>query len=234
MGLQGVTIPVFDLTEKQVQEMLGIMQTYFLNVTRDQFLTDLEEKDQVILLSEDGRVRGFSTQMRLQHNINGHQINVVFSGDTVIERSHWCSLALPLAFGGLMFSILAENPEAKLYWLLTSKGYKTYRFLPVFFRRFYPSIMNRTPTFEKELLCSFGRQKFGDRFDAESDIVRAREGAQCLRPGVADITTARRRDKHILFFEKANPDHARGDELVCIARFHENNLNPFILRQLRR
>ena len=234
MGLESSIIPVADLTKKHVDEMLRIMNKYYLNVTRDQFVKDLKEKDWVILLCEDGCIQGFSTQMLFHHDIEGHRVHVVFSGDTVIEKSHWCSLSLPLAFGGLMLSILSGNPERKLYWLLTSKGYKTYRFLPVFFREFDPSCMRQTPDFERALLCSLGRQRFGDRFDSESGIIHAPEGAQCLRPGVADITEARRRDKHIAFFEKANPGHVKGDELVCIARFHEDNLKPFILRQLRR
>lgn len=234
MGLESIIITVTDLAEKHVHDMLSIMQKYYLNVTRDQFVKDLKEKDWVILLCEDGCIRGFSTQMLFHHDIEGHRVHVVFSGDTVIEKSHWRSMSLPLAFGRLMFSILSGNPEQKLYWLLTSKGYKTYRFLPIFFREFYPSCVKQTPDFERALLCSLGRRKFGDRFDLESWIICASEGAQCLRPDVADITEARRRDKHVAFFEKANPEHAKGDELVCIVRFHEENLNSFILRQLRR
>jgi hypothetical protein len=132
-----------------------------------------------------------------------------------------------------MLSILSEHPDRELYWLLISKGYKTYRFLPVFFREFYPSYMKEAPASEKALLCSLGRRKFGERFDSESWIIRASERAQYLRPGVANITEMRRSDKHIAFFEKSNPGHAKGDELVCIARCHEDNLKPFILRRLR-
>ena len=131
-----------------------------------------------------------------------------------------------------MLSILTERPDRELYWLLTSKGYKTYRFLPVFFREFYPSCMKEAPAFEEALLHSLGRRKFGNRFDSESWTIRASDGAQYLRSGVADITEARRRDKDTAFFEKANPGHTKGDELVCIARCHEENINPFILRRL--
>jgi hypothetical protein len=34
------------------------------------------------------------------------------------------------------------------------------------------------------------------------------------------------------FFQKLNPGHAQGDELVCLARFHPDNLTPYIRRQL--
>jgi hypothetical protein len=40
------------------------------------------------------------------------------------------------------------------------------------------------------------------------------------------------RDQHIAFFQLRNPGHRRGDELVCLARFHPDNLKPYIRRQL--
>jgi len=233
MGITAVITPVADLSEKYVRNMLRIMQAYYHNVTPDQFVKDLEEKDWVILLWEGGSIRGFSTQMLFDHDIEGHQIQVIFSGDTIIEKNYWGSLALPVAWGRLMLSILSDRPERELYWLLISKGYKTYRFLSVFFREFHPSCVKEAPAFEKALLCSLGRRKWGNQFDLESWIIRASEGAQYLRPGVADITDVRRRDKHIAFFEKANPGHTKGDELVCIAQCHEKNIKPFILRRLR-
>lgn len=233
MGIRAIITPVMDLSKKHVHDMLRIMQAYYCNVTRDQFLKDLDEKEWVILLWENGRICGFSTQMLFDHDFDGHWIQVIFSGDTIIEENHRGSLALPVAWGHLMLSILSDHPERELYWLLIIKGYKTYRFLPVFFREFYPSCVKKAPAFETALLCSLGRRKWGDQFDSESWIIRASEGAQYLRPGVADITEARRRDKDIAFFEKANPGHSKGDELVCIARCHEDNLKPFILRRLR-
>lgn len=234
MGLETVITPVTDLTESRVQEMLRLMQAYYLNVTSARFIKDLEEKDFVILLYESGYIRGFSTWMLFDHDFEGQRVNVIFSGDTIIDKSHWHSLALPVAWVRLMLSALSEHPGQKLYWLLTSKGYKTYRFLPVFFREFYPSYLREAPLFEKALLCSLAQRKFGDRFDPDSWIIEASEDAQCLRPGIADITEIRRGDKHVAFFEKANPGQAKGDELVCIALCSEDNLNPFILRQLHK
>jgi len=40
------------------------------------------------------------------------------------------------------------------------------------------------------------------------------------------------RDPHVAFFQQQNSGHARGDELVCLARFHPDNLKPYIRRQL--
>jgi len=233
VGLTAEIAAVDDLTDVHVQEMIQIMQRYYENVVRDQFLCDLKEKDWVILLMEKGRIRGFSTQMLINHYIEGRHVRLIFSGDTIIEKSSWGSLALPLAWGRLMLSIRDESPNSELYWLLTTKGYKTYRFLPVFFREFYPCYHRQAPPFEMALLDSIGRGKSCDQGGPDVWIHRASKGAQRLRPGVAEITEVKRRDRHLVFFEISNPDHTKGDELVCIARCHEENLTPFILRRIR-
>ena len=131
-----------------------------------------------------------------------------------------------------MLSLCAAHPASELYWLLTSKGYKTYRFLPVFFHEFYPCFASQTPPFEKALLEGVASQRFGQRFDPATGILRAEAGAQRLRDGIAGIDASRLRDPHVAFFQNRNPGHARGDELVCLARFHGDNLKPYIRRQL--
>jgi hypothetical protein len=159
-------------------------------------------------------------------------VKVLFSGDTVIDKSHWGSMALPVAWGRLMLSLLAAQPGVIFYWLLTSKGYKTYRFLPVFFREFQPCYNAEPTPSEKKLLRSVAVHRFGTRYDAAAGILRAEPGNQRLREGVAELDSRRLRDPHVAFFQQRNPRHAQGDELVCLARFHPDNLNPYIRRQL--
>ena len=232
MELKAVTVPVDDLTENQTQNMLHLMDEYYVNMTAEQFFKDLKEKHFAVLLYEGNIIRGLSTWMLFEHELGERRVNVIFSGDTIIEKSHWGSMVLPFAWGDLMLSVLSKQPEKPLYWMLISKGYKTYRFLPRFFLEFYPSCTKEVPTFEKSLLCSLGRRKFGDRFDPDTLIVKASPGDQCLREGVANISETQRKDKHIAFFEKANPGHIQGDELVCIVRCSPDNVNPPILKQL--
>jgi hypothetical protein len=232
MNLQSVTIPVPDVTEGQVAEMLSLMQAHYEGVTDSQFRADLSAKNWVILLYANRRIQGFSTQAFFQHQAEGRLVNVLFSGDTIIDRSHWGSLALPVAWGRLMNSLLASDPERELYWLLTTKGYKTYRFLPVFFREYYPRHGTITPRFERELIKSLSTSLFGGRFDAHTGVLRSSEQAQRLREGIAKIDDKRLRDSHVAFFQQQNPGHPRGDELVCLTRWHPDNLTPYICRQL--
>ena len=232
MKLEANTVPVRDMAADASEQMFDLMQSYYLNVNREQFLQDLAEKEYVITLHDDGILRGFSTWTTFEHESQGQRVKIIFSGDTIIDRHCWGSPALPLAWGRLMLATLEDKPEQLLYWLLTSKGYRTYRFLPVFFREFYPCFQAKTPHFEKALAVELGQWKYGDRFNTETWVVKARPGDQLLRPGVADISSQQLKKGHIAFFARTNPGHARGDELVCLARCHHDNIKSFIMRKL--
>jgi hypothetical protein len=231
MKLDAETVAVGALSAEQIALMRCLMDAHYEGVTEAQFEADLRAKHWVILLCHAGELCGFSTQRLFEHACEGRTVRILFSGDTIIDKRHWGSLALPVAWGRLMLSILAESPT-ELYWLLTTKGYKTYRFLPVFFREFYPGFESPTPAFEAALLRSVAGDCFGGRFDPVTGILRAGRGAQRLREGVAELEERRLADPHIAFFQNQNPGHAQGDELVCLARFHPDNLNAYIRRQL--
>jgi hypothetical protein len=119
-----------------------------------------------------------------------------------------------------------------LYWLLTSKGYKTYRYLSVFFRDYFPQPNRVIATRERQVLDAFAGHLFNGRLDREFWIVRAASNGQRLRAGVADISDAKLKNPDVAYFDKMNSGHAKGDELVCLARFSDDNLTPFILKRL--
>jgi hypothetical protein len=232
MKLESQIIMVGELSQDCIAQMQQLMRAHYEGVSESQFRADLFAKQWVILLHDNGHLCGFSTQVLFDFPLAARDVKILFSGDTIIEKSHWGSLALPIAWGRLMLSLCDTHPDAELFWLLTSKGYKTYRFLPVFFHEFYPCPAKETPAFEKALLDGAARERFGRRFDPASGILRAEPGAQRLREGIAEIDAGRLRDPHVAFFQEKNPDHAHGDELVCLARFHGDNLKPYIRRQL--
>ena len=232
MKLESQTIAVSELRPECVAQMRQLMQAHYEGVSEQRFMADLQAKHWAILLYDSDRLCGFSTQVLFDYQHENRAVRILFSGDTIIDKSHWGSLALPVAWGRLMLSLLAARPGMDLYWLLTSKGYKTYRFLPVFFHEFYPCHTAETPAFQKTLLRNVAAQRFGARFDAATGVLRAEPGAQRLREGIAELDDKRLRDPHVAFFQKRNPGHSQGDELVCLARFHPDNLKPYIRRQL--
>jgi len=108
-----------------------------------------------------------------------------------------------------------------VYWFLICSGYKTYRFLPVFFQEFYPSYRSPMPVFEQCVLGTFGRLKFGAQY--RDGIIRF-DHPTPLRPGIAEISKGRLGNPDVAFYVQSNPGHAQGDELACLCPLELTNL----------
>jgi hypothetical protein len=237
--LAGEAIPSGRLTTEERDEMYALLQMYFTGTARARFDADLQEKETVILLrdSSSGRIQGFSTLMRMSAAIDGEQIVAFFSGDTIIDRGYWGETILSRIWAQVVFgevdAIVRDRPDARAYWFLICSGYKTWRFLPLFFRRFYPNTNEPTPPTCQRLLDTLGAHKFGDQYIAGPGVVRF-HAATPLRHGVADLTDQRLRDRHVAFFARMNPGHAEGDELACLAELSRSNLTRAALRMMER
>jgi hypothetical protein len=219
MKLSGRLVAAAHLSAGQRDAMFALMDRHYLNVQRPIFDADLDEKQWVIQVcdSADGRLRGFSTQRLLDVEVQGRPVTALFSGDTIIDREHWGDQALVHIWGRLALSLMDANPHTELYWFLISKGYKTYRFLPVFFREFYPRHDVATPSWVLSVIGVLARSRYPAEYDATAGVIRATARQYRLREGIADITSERLIDPHVRFFQTRNPGHVRGDELCCVA-----------------
>jgi hypothetical protein len=207
--------------------MYTLLAYYFAKVTPSQFERDLAEKEWVILLTDvaTGQVQGFSTLMRLSVTVDDQPVVAFFSGDTIIHRGYWGEAELPRLWGRHVFSLAEAMPEARVYWFLISSGYKTYRFLPVFFRDFYPTYQRPTPPTIKRVVDALAQLKFPSEYDPERGIVQMAKAAP-LRSGVAEVTAQRMKDPHVAFFVAANPGYAQGEQLACLVELTHANLTP--------
>src|SRR5260370_26133770 len=164
--------------------------------------------------------------MLLAWHINGVGGVVFFRVDPIFARELWGDRSLsPLGtqpFFAKADRLVAASP-ATIYWFLICSGYRTWRFLPVFFREFYPNPNAPTPSHIQRILDTLGRQKFGDQFLPGPGIVRLRS-ATPFRAVVAEMTEHRLRDSHVAFFAKMNPGHAKGDELAFLPPLSRANL----------
>ena len=231
MGLHGKLIKAASLSQTEKAEMFHLMEQFYDDTALAVFLNDLSEKDHCILLrDEGGSIKGFSTQKLLSINVGGETVAGIFSGDTIIHKDYWGSLELFRVFARSFIPLSREYAE--FYWLLTSKGYKTYRMLPVFFEKFYPNYREATPGREQAVMQAFGLAKYPVEYDQTSGVVVYREVKDKLKDGVADITNARLRDRDVEYFKKVNPDYYKGNDLVCIASLREDNLKPGVRRLL--
>jgi hypothetical protein len=222
------------LTAPERDAMFALMRASYDGLRREAFDADLAEKQWVILLADpaDGRVRGFSTQTTMETTAAGSQVRALFSGDTIIERGAWGALALERAWMGLAIGLAEADPARRWFWFLISKGYRTFRYLPVYFRRYYPSPDVPTPPLEREALDRLAGARFGDAWNPGSGVIR-HPGDYRLRPGVGDIGDRELRDPRVAFFQRRNPGWAAGDELACLAELSRANLRPAGERLLR-
>ncbi|PIP20781.1 MAG: hypothetical protein COX40_02845 [Candidatus Omnitrophica bacterium CG23_combo_of_CG06-09_8_20_14_all_40_11] len=230
MGLKGELLSVKELTGLQKGRMCQLLNQYFQHITSDCFEHDLKEKDWVIVLSdvESGTIQGFSTQKLIRASVNGVKIRGIFSGDTIIDKEFWGGTELVRKWFDLVFSLLEKDKDSKLYWFLISMGYKTYRFLPVYFHAFYPRFDKETPLHEKSIMDTFSRIKFPDQYNADTGIIHFDGAVACLRERYAEIPEHKLRDPHIRFFKEINPLFESGDELVCLAELSHDNFKPIV------
>jgi hypothetical protein len=235
--LAGSVVPRAQLRVADRNRMYELLSTYFESTVRSRFEDDLAEKESAVVLrdSTNGMIQGFSTIARMEITVDSRNIVAFFSGDTIVAKEYWGETILSRLWSQTVFAegdlIRAERPSTEVFWFLICSGYKTYRFLPVFFREFYPCPTSPTPDNFKRILGALGSARFGDEYDADAGIVRFTH-ATPLREGIAEITDRRLSDPMVAFFNSVNPGHARGDELACITAISRTNVTRAGARML--
>ena len=211
--------------------MYQLLASHFAGTDPEIFAADLAEKNCAILLEDEtGALRGFSTVLLYETSAGAAPLTVVYSGDTIVERAWWGSSMLPRTWIQAVRA-LAPADDTALYWFLLTSGYRTYRFLPVFFRAFYPK-HDDASEFEWRLLQAIAHERFGDRYEPRTGVVRLAT-PQVLMPDLLELPSGRELDPHVAFFMARNPGHVRGDELACLARIHDDNLTAAGRRMAR-
>ena len=234
MRLRGNVIPVAELSAEDQLRMFAILESYFDGVSFSQFSRDLSEKNWAVLLRDaaTGVIRGFSTLMLMRQTVRGEPVWAAFSGDTIIEKEYWGEPTLARVWLHFIVSLRERYRPYKFYWFLISMGYKTYRFLPVYFNLFYPCHNRDIPVFEKQVLDAFARAKFGKHYDPDAGVIRFEAPSETLKNGVADIDERRIRNPHIRFFLERNPGYNRGTQLACLAEISVENLRKSASRSM--
>jgi hypothetical protein len=212
-----------DVSAMVRDEMFALLTEHFQGVTRAQFECDLDEKNRVILLRHESRLVGFTTLLAYESCFDGGPVSVVYSGDTIVAREAWGSPALSRAWIATVNHLRETLARGPFYWLLLTSGFRTYRFLPVFWREFWPRFDAKAPEEHQRLIDHLAIERFGSQYDPGTGLVRFRQPQQ-LRADMAQVPAGRLNDPHIAFFLKRNPRHADGDELVCLTELSPGNL----------
>lgn len=221
-----------ELPETVRAEMYALLAQHFEGVTPAQFSHDLAEKDWVLTIRSEGRLVGFTTLQVLHATHNDRPIHVLYSGDTIMAPEAWGSPVLARGWITLVHRIRAEHPPAPWYWLLLSSGFRTYRFLPVFWREFWPRHDAVLPPDVMRLRDQLATTRFGALYDPAAGVVRF-ANPQRLRGMLAAVPEGKELDPHVRFFLAANPGYDAGDELVCLTELGDSNLTAAGERMVR-
>src|SRR5688572_23005722 len=221
-----------ELTDAERAEMLALLEAHFDGVCAAQFSRDLAGKDWVLRIVRDGTLVGFSTLKVFRAAHESRCVNVIYSGDTVMAPESWGSPVLAKGWIALVRAIQSARPQEPWYWLLLSSGFRTYRFLPVFWRSFWPRHDAEMPDDVRSLMDDLAQRRFGESYDAAAGVVRF-AAPQRLRDHLAEVPDGRASDPHVRFFLDRNPGHSDGDELVCLTELSDGNLTAAGARMVR-
>lgn len=214
-----------DLSAETRSAMLRVHAGQFEPERPEVFDADLEAKNWVLLMEDDaGRVKGFTTLLHYRTTHHGRPIQVVYSGDTAVDPSAAGTSVLWRAWLGAVNRLRDADPSP-LYWLLIVSGFRTYRFMSLFWKQFHPRRDTPMPDPVRELRDALARERFGPRYDAATGVVRL-PVPQVLRADLREIPARALLDADVAFFARADPGHARGDELVCLTEIRRDNLTP--------
>ena len=222
--LRAETFAISSLSKKIMQVMYNLYSEYYEEAGEDIFFHDLNGKDYAILLLDNNdEIKGFTTIELMNEIYKGKEIRIIFSGDTIIHHEYWGEQTLPLAWCEFAGKVKAESPNTPLYWLLITKGHRTYRYLPIFFSEYYPNRNLEIPEEMQKLIHYLSEKKFDRAYRTESCTLHHSTPQGHLKAEWADAERFPK-NKEIQFFLSKNPDYAKGAELVCLAELSEKNL----------
>ena len=226
--LNSSTRLVCSLTLAEKQAMHDLMTAHYEAVTWEQFVADLSTKDEVLMLHDmEEKLCGFTT---LAWNPSGQfdEGDILFSGDTIIDRCCWGTQELVRAFCRRAGEWKAASGR-RLFWFLISKGHRTYLYLPLFARRFYPHPEVEEPEWAR-LAGRVAAHLFGKSWKPEEGVIRFPSSQGHLRE---ELIIGRENNLWVQYFLKCNPGHSQGDELVCFTEMDESNLRRGALAAFR-
>lgn len=218
----------------QLLEMHKLFIQYYNNADFETFANDMGKKTGVFVLEDKIKkcIIGFSTWTEINLAYDGKNAIGVFSGDTVIDKAYWGNKCLQKSFATKLFTTKLKNPKKSVFWLLISKGYKTYLLLANNFHNFYPNYQTHNKDLES-IVDEYCTQLYPSAYCRESRLLDFGDSYQNLKEGVAGITLEMKNQNHdIRYFETLNPTWAKGTELPCVGEVTVGALMDFMKRNM--
>ncbi len=217
---------------EKLRRMFSIYEQYYENTRFSIFQADFAKKYGAILIfhPQTHEIVGFSTIALNHFNLEGQRYTFMFSGDTVIMKEFWGCRALQSTMLKLMIKLRFEYPFDNFYWMLISKGYKTYLLLANNYYVYYPHFKGKHGNL-KPIVEYYCKKYFSEYFDTKSGLINFGSDYQPLKGEVAPISDRMRQDNpKIRFFEDQNPTWVHGTELPCVGEISWKDLMRYPMR----
>lgn len=224
---------ISDLGEDLRSEVVDLYLRYYEGSSQSRVLSDLNHKNEIILLFHQKQLVGFTSLQIYSRNWDGKRIRVVYSGDTVVERAHWGQQALSFSCISRMGELKSEEPTIPLYWFVIIKGHRTFKYLPTFTKSFHPH-WSKPRSDLKRLADALAFEKFGGEYNQETGVVEFTESHGHLREDIAYPTVEELNKQSVRYFLHTNPNYLKGHELVCLCELEEDNMKPLTKRIFRK
>lgn len=222
-------VPVSALGDALRSEMARLYLANYDGSNEGLFFSDLAKKHEVLLVRAEERLVGFTTMRFFEREWHARPIRVVYSGDTIVDRAHWGQQALAFDWISRMGALKRERPETPFYWLLLVKGHRTFRYLPLFGKSFYPHwSVDRSDL--KPLADELALEMFPDDYNPATGVVEFRESRGHLKADIALPSPSEFAKEDIHFFLQRNPGFRNGHELVCLCEVETHNMKPLTLK----
>ena len=228
--LSSCVVDVKEINETILDRMYKLMCSAYHGTSRDKITKDLSNKQYVLLLSDENKIlQGFTTMQIFDSIFRNKTVKIIYSGDTIINKEARGDLELMRAWWKFACSIQNKFPQQDIYWMLISKGWRTYKFFPLFFKEFYPSKEMKTPQEFQDFIDRLGTFKFPDEYQNGIVIPKFPD---FLIDAQNDVPFYKQDDADIQFFLKQNPGFIKGNELVCVTHLSPDNLTKTGVRLL--
>ena len=196
MSLKSNVIKVDEITYQNKLRMFNIMERVYYGTTFEKFTKDLANKNNILMLYDNNNlIQGFTTIQIYDEKFEGKPVKILYSGDTVINKEARGDIELMRAWWRFSFDIQQKYKTCDVYWFLISKGWRTYKFFPLFLKEFYPSINKTTPKNIQNFMDKISQDKFGNLY--RNGIIYPKN-PDYLKSGLNDIPEHKKNDKDVI------------------------------------
>ncbi len=223
--------PISELEKNEIDAIVNLYLAYYDGSSAQQVISDLKTKTEVLLLTYEGKLVGFSSFELYKFNYENEQRQIIYSGDTIVHHQHWGQQALSNAWIKYIGKLKLKMHDTPIYWFLIVKGHRTYKFLPAFTKSFFPHwSIDRSDL--KPMLDALAKDKFGKFYNEADGLVKFEVSKGHMKEDIAIISENEKKKASVDFFLQRNPNYRLGDELACLCEFNDDNLRPLTKRIL--